>query len=62
MRRAALCLQCRCAVTHRASTLHLYQSATRTDGAVPSPRPGPLAAWMPPRSLHGWIHGVSGGR
>ncbi|PPT43008.1 hypothetical protein XarjCFBP8253_18235 [Xanthomonas arboricola pv. juglandis] len=28
-------------------------------GAVSSPVAGPLAAWMPPRSLHGRIHGVS---
>ncbi|AAW74153.1 hypothetical protein WKH86_14205 [Xanthomonas oryzae pv. oryzae] len=28
-------------------------------GAVSSPMAGPLAAWMPPSSLQGWIHGVS---
>ncbi len=27
---------------------------------VPYPGPGPLAAWTPPTSLQGWIHGVSG--
>ncbi|AUI91696.1 hypothetical protein BVV10_18690 [Xanthomonas oryzae pv. oryzae] len=28
-------------------------------GAVSSPIAGPLAAWMPPSSPHGWVHGVS---
>ncbi|PPU16049.1 hypothetical protein XacyCFBP2565_05595 [Xanthomonas arboricola pv. corylina] len=36
-----------------------YASADHLSGAVSSPLAGPLAAWMPPRSLHGRIHGVS---
>ncbi|PPU65942.1 hypothetical protein XcodCFBP4690_02605 [Xanthomonas codiaei] len=36
-----------------------YQATDQRPGAVSSPLAGPLAAWMPPPSLHGRIHGVS---
>ncbi|PPT60788.1 hypothetical protein XarbCFBP8153_00140 [Xanthomonas arboricola] len=37
-----------------------FQATTnQLPGAVSLPVAGPLAAWMPPRSLHGRIHGVS---
>ncbi|MGQ5247493.1 hypothetical protein ACULL3_04845, partial [Xanthomonas arboricola pv. corylina] len=35
------------------------KAADQLSGAVSLPVAGPLAAWMPPRSLHGRIHGVS---
>ncbi|QEX78674.1 hypothetical protein F6Y24_18440 [Xanthomonas arboricola pv. pruni] len=35
------------------------KAADQLPGAVSLPVAGPLAAWMPPRSLHGRIHGLS---
>ncbi|PPU64074.1 hypothetical protein XcodCFBP4690_10550 [Xanthomonas codiaei] len=37
----------------------VLNSSSKLSGAVPSPIAGLLAAWMPPSSLHGRIHGVS---
>ncbi|MBB5859362.1 hypothetical protein GGR69_001019 [Xanthomonas arboricola] len=37
----------------------LQLTTDQLPGAVSLPVAGPLAAWMPPRSLHGRIHGVS---
>ncbi|PPT96616.1 hypothetical protein XarjCFBP8253_19625 [Xanthomonas arboricola pv. juglandis] len=55
--------------TRPATFLFAYRSANRAirfqkaaeqlSGAVSLPVAGPLAAWMPPRSLHGRIHDVS---
>ncbi|PPU01554.1 hypothetical protein XarjCFBP8253_09585 [Xanthomonas arboricola pv. juglandis] len=74
MRRpASLCLAIASLATERRSTRHLptshppragcatgfQEAAGQLSGAVSSPVAGPLAAWMPPRSLHGRIHGVS---
>ncbi|MFS8461474.1 hypothetical protein EIQ00_04490 [Xanthomonas campestris pv. raphani] len=37
----------------------LQQTTSEISGAVSSPIAGPLAAWMPPSSPHGRVHGVS---
>ncbi|AUI92340.1 hypothetical protein EBA01_04845 [Xanthomonas oryzae pv. oryzae] len=39
--------------------LFLNNAISQLSGAAPSPLAGPLAAWMPPSSLHGRVHGVS---
>ncbi|APO97261.1 hypothetical protein BJD12_05705 [Xanthomonas vesicatoria ATCC 35937] len=35
------------------------KTTDKLSGAVSLPIAGPLAAWVPPTTLHGWIHGVS---
>ncbi|PPU36382.1 hypothetical protein XspCFBP7912_05510 [Xanthomonas sp. CFBP 7912] len=35
------------------------KTASQLSGAVSLPIAGPLAAWMPPPSPHGWVNGVS---
>ncbi|AUI90089.1 hypothetical protein BVV10_07650 [Xanthomonas oryzae pv. oryzae] len=37
----------------------LSLAASQLTRAVSSPLAGPMAAWMPPSSLHGCIHGLS---
>ncbi|CDF61984.1 hypothetical protein XFF4834R_chr24690 [Xanthomonas citri pv. fuscans] len=41
------------------TTSRFYKTADQLSGAVSSPVAGPLAAWMPPSSPHGWVYGVS---
>ncbi|PPU54773.1 hypothetical protein XdyCFBP7245_16535 [Xanthomonas dyei] len=36
-----------------------HTSTDHRSGAVSSPLAVPLAAWMPPSSPQGWVHGVS---
>ncbi|MFS8448550.1 hypothetical protein EIQ06_03840 [Xanthomonas campestris pv. campestris] len=43
----------------RPGLLALQHTTSELSGAVSSPIAGPLAAWMPPSSPHGWVHGVS---
>ncbi|APP77367.1 hypothetical protein BJD12_21485 [Xanthomonas vesicatoria ATCC 35937] len=35
------------------------KNTSELSGVVSSPLVGPLAAWMPPSSPHGWVHGES---
>ncbi|PPV08827.1 hypothetical protein XavaCFBP5823_17065 [Xanthomonas axonopodis pv. vasculorum] len=41
------------------TALAFNKAASQLSVAVSSPIVGPLAAWMLPSSLQGWIHGVS---
>ncbi|PPT27307.1 hypothetical protein XarbCFBP7604_02445 [Xanthomonas arboricola] len=46
--------------SRRSGNKQVFHLATgKFPSAVSLPIAGPLAAWMPPSSLHGRIHGVS---